>query len=110
MDESTLKEIRNKINGEIEKTEKTIIMYKEMAQPIGPENAIGRISRMDAINNKSVTDAALSQAEEKLHKLNYMKTQVGKEGFGSCRKCRKAIPIPRLLLMPQSNLCVNCAV
>ena len=34
--------------------------------PIAPENAIGRVSRMDAINNKSVNEAALKKAEIKL--------------------------------------------
>ncbi len=64
---------------------------------------------MDAINNKSVTEAALRQAEAKLEGLNYVITQVEKEGFGFCAKCTKAIPLGRILLMPHSRFCVNCA-
>ena len=44
-------------------TVKANLDYKEITKPIAPENAIGRISRMDAINNKSVTEAALRQAK-----------------------------------------------
>ena len=33
-----------------------------LTQPIAPENRIDRLSRRDAINNKSVNDAALRQA------------------------------------------------
>ena len=62
-------EIKKKIESEILKTEEIILEYKELSKPIAPENAIGRISRMDAINNKSVTEAALRQAMEKLSKL-----------------------------------------
>ncbi|MFN6945318.1 MAG: TraR/DksA family transcriptional regulator [Cytophagaceae bacterium] len=109
MDSKLSDQIKEKIQEEIAKTEKVIVMYKEMSKPVSPENAIGRISRMDAINNKSITEAALRQAEEKLSKLQYMQTQVGKEGFGICSKCHKPIPVGRLLLMPQSSLCVNCA-
>lgn len=109
MEEKIINEIKEKIITEIDKTEKSIIEYKEITKPIAPENAIGRISRMDAINNKSVAEAALRTAEEKLRKLNYMLTQVGEDDFGVCAKCKKPIPIGRILLMPQSRHCVNCA-
>ena len=35
-------------------TKKDIKGLKEATKPISPENSIGRVSRMDAINNKSV--------------------------------------------------------
>ena len=98
-----------KIITEIEKTEKSIPDYKEMTKSIVPENAIGRVSHMDAINNKSVTEAALRQAEEKLKKLKYVLTQVGQKDFGICAKCKCPIPLVRILLMPHSRFCVNCA-
>jgi len=109
MDKQQLEEVKNKISVEIHNTEKAIADYKEMTKPIAPENAIGRISRMDAINNKSVIEAALRQAEDKLKKLNYVLTQVDKEGFGHCVKCGKNIPLGRIMLVPQSRYCVNCA-
>ena len=55
--------IKIKILEEIEKTELNIKQYKEQSSPISPDNAIGRVSRMDAINNKSVIYAALQKAE-----------------------------------------------
>jgi DnaK suppressor protein len=109
MDEKIINEIKEKIIIEIDKTEKSIIEYKEITKPIAPENAIGRISRMDAINNKSVAEAALRTAVEKLDKLNYMLSQIGEDDFGVCAKCKNPIPIGRILLMPQSRHCVNCA-
>jgi DnaK suppressor protein len=36
--------------------------FEEMTKPVSPDNAIGRVSRMDAINNNSVTEAALRHA------------------------------------------------
>ena len=63
-------EIKATILKEIAKTERSIEDYKDLTQPIAPDDAIGRISRMDAINNKSVNEASLRQAEEKLKNLN----------------------------------------
>lgn len=104
-----LDEIRHKIDEEIAKTNRLIVDYKEQSKPVSLDNSIGRISRMDAINNKSITESALRQAEAKLSKLNQAKDNIGKPDFGKCIKCKQPIPIGRILLMPESNKCVNCA-
>jgi DnaK suppressor protein len=62
---------------EISKTGKLVQEYREMSGPVAPDDAIGRITRMDAINNKSVTEASLRQAEQKLSGLKKVLSQVG---------------------------------
>ena len=94
---------------EIKKTKELIIEYKEMTKPVAPDDAIGRISRMDAINNKSVTEASLRQAEEKLRNLQWVLARVGTSDFGICIKCGKTIPEARILYRPESLSCVDCA-
>ena len=102
-------EIKQHILDEIAKTESLIVEYKEMTRPVAPDDAIGRISRMDAINNKSVTEASLRQAEEKLKNLNRVLSRAGTSDFGICIKCGKSIPAARILYRPESLKCVDCA-
>ena len=102
-------EIKIKIEFEIQKTEKQVLDYSELTKPVEPENAIGRISRMDAINNKSVTEAALRKAKEKLEKLQLALAKIDDPEFGICLKCKKPIPLGRILIMPQSQTCVKCS-
>ena len=102
-------EIEQNIRNEISKTEKLIAEYKELTKPVAPDDAIGRISRMDAINNKSVTEASLRQAEEKLKNLQRVLSRVGTSDFGICIKCSKPIPEGRLIYRPESLNCVDCA-
>jgi DnaK suppressor protein len=102
-------EIKQNILNEISKTEKLIAEYKELTKPVAPDDAIGRISRMDAINNKSVTEASLRQAEEKLKNLQRVLSRVGTSEFGICIKCGKPIPEGRILYRPESLTCVDCA-
>ncbi|PKP40755.1 MAG: TraR/DksA family transcriptional regulator [Bacteroidetes bacterium HGW-Bacteroidetes-12] len=102
-------ELRQKINSEIAKTEQLIITYQEMTKPVALDDSIGRVSRMDAINNNSVTASALRQAEDKLGKLKYMLSKLGSDDFGICLKCKTPIPIGRLLIRPESLYCVKCA-
>jgi DnaK suppressor protein len=103
-------EIKQNILNEISKTEELIAEYKEMTKPVAPDDAIGRISRMDAINNKSVTEASLRQAEEKLKNLQRVLSRVGTRDFGICIKCAKPIPEGRILYRPESLTCVDCAI
>jgi DnaK suppressor protein len=109
MDKKQQAEIKELINREIEKTKNLIADYKEMSGPVARDNAIGRVSRMDAINNKSVTEAALRTAQNKLKGLKEALKNIDKKDFGKCAKCQNEIPIQRILLMPHGRFCVNCA-
>lgn len=102
-------EFVDKIKEEIVKQEKKLTLFRSMSDPVSPDNAIGRVSRMDAINNKSVVDAALREAEERLKKLHNVLEGVYDADFGICQKCGKQILLGRLLIRPESILCVNCA-
>ncbi|RMA64217.1 TraR/DksA family transcriptional regulator [Ulvibacter antarcticus] len=101
--------IESRIKEEIIITEQKVIEYRELTKPISPENAIGRVSRMDAINNKSINDVAFRKAELKLNNLKVALSKIDDTDFGICRNCKQPIPLGRLLLMPQVVKCVNCA-
>ncbi|NNM22119.1 MAG: TraR/DksA family transcriptional regulator [Flavobacteriaceae bacterium] len=102
-------QIKRRIEEEIAVTRELVDKYRELTKPIAPENAIGRVSRMDAINNKSVNEAALQKAELKLNNLQVALTKIDDDDFGICVRCNKPIPMGRILLMPQAISCVNCA-
>ncbi|MEP2772252.1 MAG: TraR/DksA C4-type zinc finger protein [Fulvivirga sp.] len=106
LDKKVLKE---KIREELLKTEEDIRELKAQSTPISPENAIGRVSRMDAINNKSISEASLRQAEDKHKKLLTALEKIDESTYGTCQRCQQTIPIGRLMLMPNSTKCVNCA-
>lgn len=101
--------LQNAIEQKIKQTEKAIADYKDMTQPVAPDVAIGRISRMDAINNKSVMEAALREAEAKLKRLQSALQKINDADFGICQKCKQPIPKKRLMVMPDSVKCVQCS-
>lgn len=101
--------LRKKIESQIAELSIEIKDLKELTKPVAPENAIGRISRMDVINNRSVNLAALQKAELRFRGLEEALKNIDLEEFGICIRCKNPIPIGRLLLRPQSKSCVNCA-
>lgn len=102
--------LKEAITRKIIKTESDILEYKELSQPVAPDVAIGRITRMDAINNKSVAEAALREAENKLIRLKNALSNIEHHDFGICIKCHAEIPFKRLLIMPESIKCVKCSM
>ena len=103
-----IKEIEKIISKELNETLISINEYKELTKPISPENSIGRVSRMDAINNKSVMEESLRKLEAKYEKLKFIKTQTQNEDFGMCLKCKNQIPLGRIMIIPESRFCVKC--
>jgi len=101
--------LKSKIQDLIVKYDADIIETEKMTQPIGPENSIGRVSRMDAINNKSVMEASLRSKVSKRNKLKMALANVDKEGFGLCTRCKNVINPARLMFMPESTKCIHCA-
>ncbi|MDX1686004.1 MAG: TraR/DksA C4-type zinc finger protein [Saprospiraceae bacterium] len=93
----------------IKKQEEEIAMLESMTAPISPENSIGRVSRMDAIQNKGISEASLRNKREKLSKLKISLSKVDKPDFGTCSRCERPIQIARLMYMPESSRCLHCA-
>lgn len=102
--------IKEAILKEIEKTKRTIEEHKEILQPIAPDCAIGRVSRMDAMVNQNVSRIGLRKSEDKLKNLLYAQSNIDNPGFGICSQCGQDIPLARILYVPQSKYCVNCAI
>ena len=109
MNDKEKADFKELINRKMVFSRNKIDRYRDMAAPVSPENAIGRVSRMDAINNKSIAEAALREEEEKLRGLEYMLHHLDREDFGQCILCGQPIPTARLLLMPHSPHCIRCA-
>jgi len=109
MDEHNNLELKNRIIELIKKSEEDLIEIRKMTEPVVPENSLGRISRMDAINNKSVMELAQRNKEAKLSKLQMALSKIDDPDFGKCSNCGKGIQPKRLMFLPESTKCIRCA-
>ncbi len=109
MEKAEKKKFQSLIESKIEQLKKDIADLKELTKAVEPDCAIGRVSRMDAINNKSINEAALRKREEKLKGLQYALQHLYEADFGTCSRCGNEIQKERILLMPESRFCVPCA-
>lgn len=101
--------LKSKLEELIQSAEKEIQELERLVVPVSPENSIGRVSRIDAINNKSVVEAALRNKKNKLSKMKVARSKIDREDFGICIHCKRAIQPARLIIMPESSSCIYCA-
>jgi DnaK suppressor protein len=101
--------IENHIRDEIDVLKKDIESYEELTKPIPPDSSIGRLTRMDAINSKSINEAALSKAKSSLSGLEKTLEMLDDPDFGLCKECEEPIPFRRIMVMPGTEFCVECA-
>lgn len=97
------------MESKMERMKLQIVDLKELSKPIEPDCAIGRVSRMDAINNKSISENALRKKIDQLNGLEYAYAILDKKEFEICASCGELIPTGRLFIMPENRKCVRCA-
>ncbi len=76
---------------------------------ISPDNAIGRLTRMEAIQAQSISNAGKSRLGKRLLMVKSALDAIEDGSYGTCVSCRDAIPAGRLEIRPESRLCVKCA-
>jgi len=103
-------QLKELLQTRIRDTQTDIASLLESVKPISPDNAIGRLSRMDAIASKGVNEELLRQARQRLRLLERALERVDTPAFGTCTRCGNDIPFGRLLIMPESTRCARCAV
>ena len=109
MNDAQKEEIRQAIIGKIEDLKKSIDAFGDLSKPVAPDNAIGRLTRMEAINSRSINEASLAKAKQTLTALEKALDAIDEEEFGECLHCEEPIPYKRLMIMPEASLCVGCA-
>ena len=109
MNTAEKKKLKKKISEELAVTEESIQRMKNQEIPVSLDSTIGRLTRMDAIGSKKMKEANLRQAEKRLSGLKSAIVRIDDGEFGYCSVCGEEIPMKRLLAVPESPCCVNCA-
>lgn len=103
------KQLKQHIHSQQEKVKSDIASLSEQTGPVSPDNAIGRLSRMDAIGSRKISKAKLRDARSRLVLLDHALSKIDQPDFGICTSCGDPISLARLKLMPESRFCIDCA-
>ncbi len=109
MNEKEKDKLKQKIYEKIKILKQLIDSFSETSKPVVPDNAIGRLTRMEAISSQGISEASLNSSKAKLAKLEKALEKIDFSDFGICVRCSNSIPHERIMLIPESVFCVRCA-
>jgi DnaK suppressor protein len=81
---------------------------QESTQPVAPDRAIGRLSRVGAMQAQQMSLDGRRRQQERLRRIEHALGLVGQGTYGSCTRCGEDIGRARLNAIPDTFLCVVC--
>jgi DnaK suppressor protein len=82
---------------------------KESAGVVELDTSIGRLSRMDLMQNQQMAMELRRRKKNQLLQITNALTRIDQEIYGQCGLCRQPIAEDRLEAFPEIVTCVNCA-
>lgn len=80
----------------------------DSAQPVSMDNSIGRLTRMDAIQQQQMALHTKGRLELQLVRIRTALRRVSDGKFGECVKCDEPINRQRLEIAPENPVCMQC--
>ena len=81
----------------------------QSAKPVDLEQPIGRLSRMDAIQNQQIAKASRRNHELRLRLVLAAINNLEGGDYGLCTRCDGPIDFRRLKARPEARMCIDCA-
>ena len=73
------------------------------------QQAVGRLSRMDAMQGQAMAEATERRRRLDLQRIEMAERRLSEGDYGFCTECDEEIPDGRLAIDPMAERCVGCA-
>ena len=77
-------------------------------RPVDLDEPIGRLSRMDALQQQSMAKANRGAAERRLQRVEAALRRIETDVYGDCLRCEEPVGLERLKVQPDAALCIAC--
>jgi len=101
-------ELRTSLENLSGELRQAILASGESTRPVDLDQPIGRLSRMDAIQQQKMAIAGKQAMEARLRLVGAALSVMKRGEYGDCQDCEEPIGYPRLRAKPETRLCVGC--
>ncbi|SHE56653.1 transcriptional regulator, TraR/DksA family [Ruegeria intermedia] len=110
MNQAELKEFETRIRARLAELEQNSEAGKQAQSVVElDQQTVGRLSRMDALQNQAMAKAQQTRRDLEARRLNAALARISEGEFGYCEDCGEAIARGRMELDPAAGKCVSCA-
>lgn len=102
--------LRLELERAFEKLGRSMKASRRAARPVTlDQTSVGRLSRIDAIQNQSLSQGIQAREQVKAALLTSALERMDRGTYGVCTGCGEAIRFERLELFPETPTCSRCA-
>ena len=103
-----MEELRHTLEAARAEIEALIAISREGTAPVALDTSIGRLTRVDALQQQSMAQANVRASETRLHLVVAALGRVERGSYGECLGCGEPIALARLRVRPEATLCIDC--
>lgn len=104
-----IEELRQELSRQLKKLERSMKVTDEAMNPVAlDQTAVGRLSRMDSLQNQSLTRNLQEREQVKLALIQAAFLRLEEGTYGVCVDCGGEIPFQRLFVFPEGPTCSSC--
>jgi DnaK suppressor protein len=101
-------ELRAQLVTTLEEVERSLSTSTQDAKPVDLDLSIGRLSRVDALQQQHMAMARRERTEIQLQQIRSALARIDAGTYGACVACEEPIGYGRLKARPESLCCRDC--
>ncbi len=106
--EEQLEGLRGLLESRLAEVKQGLSASSADAKPVGLDLSIGRLTRVDALQQQHMATARRNRLQIQLAQIQQALTKLGAGDYGECVRCDEPISYARLRVRPETPFCVRC--
>lgn len=107
--DAQIEELREELERQLRRLERSMRTTDEAARPVElDQTAVGRLSRMDAMQNQHLTKNLQAREQARFGALREALNRIEAGTYGCCTACGGPILFDRLFVVPEATDCGRC--
>lgn len=106
--DAQIEELGDRLRGLVDELMGALASSREAVQVVSLDQPIGRLSRIDAIQQQKMAEASRRQQELRLGQVRVALAALDEDEYGFCRACEEPIGYRRLSARPETPFCLRC--
>lgn len=102
-------ELQEELERQLARLERSMRTTEEAMEPVELDQAaVGRLSRIDSLQNQGLTRNLQERERAKLAQIHGAFRRLAEGTYGLCITCGSEIPFGRLYVVPEAPTCTAC--
>lgn len=109
LNQQQIEELRSLLISSEQALEEQMLGTGSSTKPVKlDQQSVGRVSRIDAIQQQQMAIANQQQAGQLLKRIGLALRRINSGEYGTCLQCGESIAFARLQAKPYATLCIDC--